>query len=106
VKDSQSAIDHFQRLLRLADVLAERGVSIYEHEYFMLAFGGFRLELGTRHRRWGFSWDGKEGLLGVSDAYAPREGRPAPPVYGKSAHLGLDDLDAPFTFIERFDFVQ
>jgi hypothetical protein len=106
VSDSQSAIDHLERLARLAGVLAERGIAIYEHEYLLLAFGSFRLELGTRHERWGFSWDGKEGFLGVSDQYAPREGRPAPPVAGKSVHLGLGDLDAPFTFIERFEFAS
>ncbi|MFQ5974600.1 MAG: hypothetical protein ACE5Q3_19930 [Alphaproteobacteria bacterium] len=105
MNDSQSAIDHFQRLERLAAALADHGIAIYEHQYYMLAFGGFRLELGTRHRRWGFSWDGKEGFLTVSDPYAPSAGRPAPPVSGKTEHLGLGDLDAPFRFIESFEFV-
>jgi hypothetical protein len=106
VQDSQSAVDHLQRLGQLASVLAERGIAIYEHEYLMLAFGSFRLELGTRHRRWRFSWDGKEGYLDVSDAYAPREGQPAPPLSAKSVHLGLGDLDAPVTFIEAFEFTE
>ena len=106
MKDSQSAIDHLERLASLAGVLAERGIAIYEHEYFMLAFGSFRLELGTRHTRWGFSWDGKEGFLDVSTAYKPREGRPSPQVAVKSIHVGLGDLDAPFAFIEAFDFTK
>ena len=104
MNDSQSAIDHFRRLERLAAVLSDRGIAIYEHRYYLLVFGSFSLELGTRHRRWGFSWDGKDGFLSVSDAYAPKEGRPAPPVSGRAERLDTGDLDAPFRFIESFDF--
>ena len=66
----------------------------------MLAFASFRLKLGTRHFRWGFSWDGKENFLTVSGPYAPLAGRAAPPVSGKTEHLAPSDLDAPFRFIE------
>jgi hypothetical protein len=93
VNDSDSALDHFDRMTRLANALAARGIAIYEHHYFMLGFGSFRLELGTRHKRWRFSWDGKEGFLDVSDVYAPREGEPAPLVAGRSIHFGLGDLN-------------
>ena len=75
MSDSQSAVNHLERLLRLARALADRGIAIYEHEYFMLTFGSFRLELGTRHRRWGFSWDGREGFLSTSGPYEPSNGR-------------------------------
>ncbi len=106
MKDSQSAIDHLARLTELAEVLAAQGIAVYEHEYLPLAFGSFRLELGTRRTRWGFSWDGKEGFLSVSAAYEPREGRRAPPVAGKAVGLGLGDLDAPFIWIKGFDFTE
>ncbi len=102
--DPQSAIEHFRRLSDLAASLSERGIALYEHEYFMLVFGSFRIELGTRHKRWGLAWDGKDGYLEIFGPYEPPEGRPAPSVPGKSVHIGLNDLDAPFSFIRSYDF--
>ena len=104
MSDPESAIAHFRRVERLATGLSDRGIAIYEHEYFLLAFGSFRLEVGTRGRRWGFSWDGKDGCLDVSAPYAAPEGRPAPPVAGRAERLGLGDLDAPFRFVRDFEF--
>jgi hypothetical protein len=101
--DSESAIEHFRRLETLAAKLTERGIAVYEHEYTMLAFGSFRLELGTRHRRWGFSWDGKEGFISFSDPYTPRGGRTAPPVSGHTKRLGFGP-EIPYSFIEGFNF--
>jgi hypothetical protein len=101
--DSQSAIEHLRRLGTLATKLADRGIAIYEHDYTMLAFGSFRLELGTRHRRWGFSWDGKEGFISFSDPYTPSDGRLAPPVSGHAKRLDFGP-DTPYSFIEEFNF--
>jgi hypothetical protein len=104
VEDSVDAAHHFKRLVDLDEILASRTIAIYEHEYFMLAFGSFRLEVGTRKRRWGFSWDGKEGFATISNPYEPSDGRAAPPVSGKAIGLGLGNLDAPFEFLKTFDF--
>ena len=101
--DSTSGINHLERLLHVATVIAGRGFAIYQHDYLMLAFGSFRLELGTRHQRWGISWDGKEGFLSVSDPYSPSPGNRAPPVTGKTIRLGFGP-DIPYSFIEGYDF--
>jgi len=101
--DSQSAIEHLGRIEALAVKLADQGIAIYEHDYTMLVFGSFRLELGTRHRRWGFSWDGKEGFLSYSDPYTPSDGLLAPPVSGHAKRLGFGP-HIPYSFIEEFSF--
>ena len=103
--DPQSSLEHLRRLKALAGNLADRGIAIYEHEYTMLAFGSFCLELGTRHRRWGFSWDGKEGFISFSDPYTPRSGRTAPPVFGHTKRLGFGP-EIPYSFIEGFNFEE
>ena len=101
--DPQSAIEHLLRLKALAANLADRGIAIYEHDYTMLAFGSFRLELGTRSRRWQFSWDGKEGFLSFSNPYVPSEVQKGRPRTEHVERLGFGP-DIPYSFIEGFDF--
>lgn len=104
--DAQSAIDHLNRLVRLAERLSARGIALYEHDYVTLAFGSFRLEIGTRHKRWGLWWDGKDGCLTISAPYAPRDGRRAPLVAGQVVSLGLGDPDQPFSYIEQLELAR
>ena len=71
MEDPRSTIEHLRRSEALAIKLAERGIAVYKHDDVMLAFGSFRLELGSRRRRWSLSWDGREGFLDFSDPYSP-----------------------------------
>jgi hypothetical protein len=104
VSDTQSARLHFERLARLSKALEARGFSIYEHQYHAFVFGSFRLELGTRRRRWSVAWDGRDGFLTISDRYGSDDSLKAPPTTLGTHHLGVDDPEAPFRFLATFGF--
>lgn len=101
--DPQVASEHLDRLSRLATALAGRGLAIYEHHYYMLVMGSFRLEVGTRHERWVVSWDGKEGFIDISEPYAAEPGSLMKPVAGQTMFLGFGP-DIPYAFLETFEF--
>jgi hypothetical protein len=52
----------------LADIAAERGWALFQHDYLFLCFGSFTVEFGTRKKRRRYSWDGREGFLDIQDS--------------------------------------
>src|SRR5439155_6479706 len=100
--DAASSTEHFQRFFALAQQLAGRGVAIYEHHWDFLAFGSWTIVAGSRHRRFEFSWDGREFSISVSQCeFSDSRSHPhwsAP----KTQSLPNDDLAAPFQYVEQF----
>ena len=58
---------YFQQLLDYTTALEQRGIEIYEHHYFSLAFGSWTLIAGKRHERIRFDWDGRDAFLTISE---------------------------------------
>ena len=99
LSDSTSARNHLTRILDLADVAAEKHWVIFRHDYDLLCFGSFILEIGTRKLRRKYLWDGKEATLEIlaaqlSDSKTVAEWKP-----DKKIKLGFDQNE-PYQTIE------
>ena len=68
MNDSDESMKYFATMQMLASDLAKKHIAIYQHRFDMLTFGNFFVVVGTRHKRWRFIWDGKEGVMTVSVA--------------------------------------
>jgi hypothetical protein len=103
--DSRNSVAHFDRMQRVAACLEQRDIAIYEHSIDLLSFGSFVCHVGTRHRRWRFTWDGRDGALNVASATVS-DSQDRPRWSDERVHnLGLRDSEAPYQFLEAFEFV-
>ena len=97
-----STIEHFRQLLGMAERLASLGAVIYEHHWEYLVFGRWIAVTSSRHRRFEFSWDGRESSMSVSRSEfsdsRSRQEWSAPEVH----RLPSADPSAPFEYIEQF----
>ena len=100
MSDQETGLKHFTRMQSLSAHLASRGIAIYEHEVHLLAFGSFTLQLGNRHKRWQFIWDGKDSTITVSAAVVS-DSRNVPEWQKKLAAQPVDD---PYAFIENYEY--
>ncbi|HTF90576.1 MAG TPA: hypothetical protein VK843_19315 [Planctomycetota bacterium] len=68
IDDSGSSKRYFQQIASLAERLAKKRLSIYEHRFHYLAFGSWEIVAGTRERQLNFNYDGKDSYLMYRDA--------------------------------------
>ena len=62
---------HLERVAELERTL--KGVTLFEHHYYLLVFGSFELEFGKPHRRLRIVWDGRERFLTVQRSNFPNQ---------------------------------
>jgi len=100
--DTVSSIEHFQQICSLARQLSDIGVAIYEHHWDFLAFGSWTIEAGSRHRRFEFSWDGREFSISVSQCEFSDSRSHQRWSAPRTQSLPSDDPSAPFHYVEQF----
>jgi hypothetical protein len=100
--DKVSSVDHFQQVFSLARQLSDIGVAIYEHHWDSLTFGSWTIVAGSRHRRFEFSWDGREFSVSVSQCEFSDSRSHQCWSAPKSHTLPSDDPCAPFKYLEQF----
>ena len=100
MNDQDASLKHFTRMRSLAADLAQRHIAIYEHQVHLLAFGSFTVQVGTRHKRWRFVWDGKDDVMTVSFA-AVSDSRDVLEWIEKETG---QKSDAPYEFIGKYDY--
>ena len=68
------SIRHLKKVLEISEHLARDSISLYRHDYHLLASGSFSAEFGKPHCRVLCHWDGKESILSVSFAKLQNQG--------------------------------
>ncbi len=68
IDDSQSSAYYLRDLASLAERLARRKVSIYEHRFTYMAFGSWEIVAGRREKMLRFTYDGKDSYLSYCDS--------------------------------------
>lgn len=100
MNDSEESMKHFMMMHFLASDLAKKCIAVYEHEFAMLTFGSFTVIAGTRHKRWRFIWDGKDGVMTVSFV-AVSDSRSAPE--WRTLLSGCPS-DTPYEYIKNYAY--
>jgi hypothetical protein len=100
--DATSAIEHLKRVTALAERLAARGIAIYEHSYYLMAFGIWTIVAGRRIKRFTFSWDGRDEFLEISVSEHDSSAVPARWSHVRTEHIKARDLTIPFQFVAEY----
>jgi hypothetical protein len=99
MNDSTAALQHLNTVALLATRLSAEGVTVFEHHFDYLAFGSWTIVAGRRKRMFEYSWDGRDGILGVSECiqHSSRE-----QTWGKPELRRLADAEKgnPMSFVE------
>jgi hypothetical protein len=101
-QDSDSGIEHLERVLNLARSLQKKGLSLYEHHWDCLAFGGWTITAGRRKDCFEFSWDGRDFFLQVSHSTDINSALPQTWKPIENHRLSPDDGFDPIQFIDDF----
>ncbi len=97
---AEESVAHFRRTFALADRLAQYGVAVYHHARYFEGFGSWTLEVGRRHHRFKFDWDGKEFCMTVSTCSKSSGGDPQEWTVISKEVLGGSADSAPFAYVE------
>jgi hypothetical protein len=97
-------LKHFEQLNDAAKSLSTRGIEIYEHHYFGVAFGNWTVVAGKRKERVRFDWDGREAFLTISEASFPDSQHATE--WNQTKQMGINSTDGGEVWRAVVEFLE